>query len=235
MNVVSEFLTDPRAANGAGPNLETSPMSDERTLKEARDQYFLDNGFGPDGGYSAAWVDFKLGSLPFPIPNSDPRRDAVRFHDLHHVLTGYTTDFAGELEISAWEIGAGCKRAWFAWQINLGGLAGGLFIAPRLTARAFARGLASGSLYGSDYESILTQTVGETRTQLRLDEAVPALGVRGAALLGIAGIVGLVWGLIQFMLLLPLVPFGLLAGRIKNAQRAKNAPSSSELPATSTR
>lgn len=79
------------------------------TMREARAIYFEVNGFGADGGYGDAWVDFKLGPLPVPFPNTRARVRAVRYHDLHHVLTGYDTNTIGEFEISAWELGAGCK------------------------------------------------------------------------------------------------------------------------------
>ena len=75
-------------------------------LRDARRLYFDANHFGADGGYGDKWVDFKLGKVPFPIPNSPGRVRAVRFHDLHHVLTGYDTSTIGEFEISAWEIAA---------------------------------------------------------------------------------------------------------------------------------
>src|SRR5690349_999095 len=105
------------------------------TLGEALRRYFDDNGFGEDGGYGAAWVDFMLGPIPFPFPNTDPRRRAVRYHDLHHIVTGYRTDFLGELEISAWEIGSGCRDFVAAWQLNLGGMGGGVLFCPRRTFR----------------------------------------------------------------------------------------------------
>ncbi|HSO31503.1 MAG TPA: hypothetical protein VLT33_03275, partial [Labilithrix sp.] len=69
------------------------PYPPDLTMRAARALYFENNGFGADGGYGAAWVDFKLGPLPFPFPNTPQRIDAVKFHDLHHVLTGYDTDF----------------------------------------------------------------------------------------------------------------------------------------------
>jgi hypothetical protein len=80
------------------------------TLAHARDDYFRVNGFGANGGYDDAWVDFKLGPIPMPFPNTPSRKRAVRFHDLHHALTGYATDVRGEFEISAWEIGSGCAE-----------------------------------------------------------------------------------------------------------------------------
>src|SRR5262249_54266001 len=101
------------------------------TLRAARAAFFEANGFGADGGYSAKWVDFKLGPIPMAFPNTASRVRAVRYHDLHHVLTGYATDLRGEFEISAWELGAGCKDFWMAWQLNLAGLAGGMLMIPR--------------------------------------------------------------------------------------------------------
>ena len=82
----------------------------DMTMRTARDLYFDVNGFGADGGYSEPWVDFKLGPLPLPFPNTAGRIAAVKFHDLHHVLTGYETNAIGEFEISAWELGAGCAK-----------------------------------------------------------------------------------------------------------------------------
>ena len=84
------------------------------TMREALDQYFRDNDFGEDGGYSADWVKLKIGPIPFAFPNTPARRRAVRFHDLHHFLTGYQTDWVGEAEIAAWEVATGCKDMWAA-------------------------------------------------------------------------------------------------------------------------
>src|SRR5262245_39608544 len=114
--------------------------ADTMTMREARKVYFEANGFGETGGYEDDWVDFKLGPLPMPFPNTKARKEAVRYHDLHHILTGYDTDIVGEFEISAWEIAAGCKTMAAAWALNLGGMAGGLFRAPRRVFAAFVRG-----------------------------------------------------------------------------------------------
>ncbi|PYS76753.1 MAG: hypothetical protein DMF66_12990 [Acidobacteria bacterium] len=60
-----------------------------------------------DGGYSDAWVKLKLWRMPIWFPNTEGRRRAVRFHDVHHVLTEYPTTWRGEFEIAAWEIATG--------------------------------------------------------------------------------------------------------------------------------
>ncbi len=111
------------------------------TVGEARSRYFAEAGFPSDGGYAAKFVQLaKLGPIPLGFPNSDARRKAVVMHDLHHVATGYKTDWTGEAEISAWEIASGCGRLWFAWYINLLGMTLGWVVNPGATWRAWVRG-----------------------------------------------------------------------------------------------
>lgn len=141
----------------------------EQPLHEARADYFARNDFGDDGGYAARFAWFEMGPLRVPILNTAQRRYAVRYHDLHHIATGYPTDWRGEFEISGFEIGAGCGRAWFAWHINLGGLLGGLVFARERTVRAFYRGRQCRCLYGEDTEALLTDTVGQARRRMGLD------------------------------------------------------------------
>lgn len=165
-----------------------------------------------------------MGPIPFPFPNTAGRVAAVRFHDLHHVLTGYDTDFLGELEISAWEIGANCRGQLFAWQINLGGLAGGMLFAPRRTAAAFFRGLCSQTLYGQGYPSLLSETVDAVRA--RQLGPVQSPNLRAWLLLLAATLAGLVIGVLQFVLLLPLVPVGLLTNVLRARSESQRAPHS---------
>ncbi|MEX2209047.1 MAG: hypothetical protein WEF50_22750 [Myxococcota bacterium] len=146
------------------------------TVGEARARYFERAGFPPDGGYAASFVALgKLGPIPLGFPNTDSRRRAVVMHDLHHVATGYETDWAGEGEISAWEISAGCGRYPFAWFINLQGMVMGWFVGPGRTWRAWVRGRHSRSLYAEGYsDALLRETVGSLRARLGLDRPAPA-------------------------------------------------------------
>jgi ubiquinone biosynthesis protein Coq4 len=98
--------------------LTTLTYDDDETLGHARARYWEANGFGDDGGYSKTWEIVKLGPVPIPIRNIEARKEAIRFHDLHHVVTGYDTDFTGEAEISAWELAAGCSDKWVAWLLG---------------------------------------------------------------------------------------------------------------------
>jgi hypothetical protein len=160
----------PIAASAAG-RIRRVAYDPAGSLADARRVYFEANGFPPDGGYQAEWVDFALGPIPMPFPNTDGRRRAVVIHDLHHVLTGYATDIYGEAEISAWELAAGCKGMLAAWALDLGGMALGVLIAPRRTFRAWVRGRRSRTLYGVPLDAaLLDRTVGEVRGEMGVDQ-----------------------------------------------------------------
>ena len=175
-----------------------------QTLARARDDYFRVNGFGDDGGYNADWVDFKLGPIPMPFPNTPSRKRAVRYHDLHHALTGYATDLTGEFEISAWEIGSGCADHVAAWYLNLSGMVGGLLSAPRRTVAAFVRGRRSRNLYRVAYDdALLGRTVGEMRHELGLDAPPARAGAGDVAWLTLASLAGLAIGLVMLAMLIP--------------------------------
>lgn len=139
-----------------------------QTLRQARQAYFERAGFD-ESGYTDRWVKLPVGRFHLYFPNSKSRQRCLPRHDLHHVLTGYATDWRGECQISAWEIGAGCGRYWFAWFINLQGFALGLLRWPRLTWRAFKRGRASRSLYdGRELDPLLDRPVEEIRAALEI-------------------------------------------------------------------
>lgn len=185
----------------------------EQIMHEARLQYFRANGFGDDGGYhkKIEWV--KLGPVKLPIFNVPARVYALRFHDMHHVLTGYATDWGGEFEISAWECAAGCYDAWVAWALNLGGFAAGLVVMPRRTLRAFLRGRYSRSLYRHAARNLEGETVGELRTFTGLDRSPGIWRARDLGWLAVVTPVALVWGAVQVgvmlaVLLAPLVVIG---------------------------
>ncbi|WP_437958091.1 hypothetical protein WME76_43625 [Sorangium sp. So ce119] len=190
------------------------------TMRQARAIYFDVNRFGADGGYGDAWVDFKLGPLPVPFPNTHARVRAVRYHDLHHVLTGYDTNTIGEFEISAWEIGAGCKDFVAAWQLNLGGLFAGLLSAPRRTVRAFFRGRRSETLYGRPFEALLDRTVGELRREMRVDAPSSGPAASDVLWLALASLAGLAVGVLGFAFVLVVAPIGIVNLALRRRRQA---------------
>lgn len=175
----------------------------DQTLRAALRRYFDDNGFGASGGYEDDWVDFKVGPLPLPFPNTASRKRAVRLHDLHHIVTGFTTDLAGEFEIAAWEIASGYRDHVAAWHLNLAGLFVGALTMPRRTFRAFVQGRHMENFYARDYESLLDLSVGDARSQVGAHAAVPPVTAGDATLFGLAVLAGGVVATVQLAVGLP--------------------------------
>jgi hypothetical protein len=143
------------------------------SLRAARGRYFTASGLG-EGGYEDKWVRLAVGPVRFAFPNTAGRVRAVRYHDLHHVVTGYATDWTGEAEIGAWEIASGCRDLLAAWVLNLYAMQIGLWFAPRAVWRAFARGRHSRNLYAEPWsEALLDESVGAMRRRLALDREPP--------------------------------------------------------------
>jgi len=169
--------------------------SDSERVHDARRRYFSDNAFGDDGGYGSSWVKLKLGPIPFGLPNTAARKRAVPLHDLHHVATGYATDWTGEGEISAWEIASNCRHHTAAWLLNLGAFSFGLVIAPRRAYRAFIRGRHSDNLYRGEFgEGLLALSVGELRARLRLATNEPTATLGDRVAFAFSALVATLWG-----------------------------------------
>jgi hypothetical protein len=152
------------------PMTAFDPLPNE-TLREARSRYFEANRFGANGGYDDPFVKVTLGPLEVPIPNTKGRVRAVRFHDLHHILTGYDTDLRGEAEIGAWELASGCADHYAAWVLNFGAMSIGALLIPRRIWEAFRRGLKSKNLYRETFdEALLERKVSEMQVSLGLNE-----------------------------------------------------------------
>jgi hypothetical protein len=180
--------------------------SPELTLRDARARYFELNNFGKDGGYEDRWVKVKVGVFPLWFPNLPSRRRAVRYHDLHHILTEYGTTWRGEAEIGAWEVATGGGATAVGWLLDLLAFAVGLVIHPRGVYRAFLRGRHSANLFRARFDdALLAQEVGVMRRELRLGGGVRAsVGDKAAfvawALAGVATYLASI-----FVLVAPLV------------------------------
>ena len=144
----------------------------QMTLSDARDRYFNLNGFGRDGGYQERWIKVTVWHIPICLPNTEGRRRAVKLHDLHHVLTEYPTTWRGEAEISAWEIGSGGLRRYYAgWVLDLMNVAQGFVVNPRGVNSAFMHGRRTLNLYDLEFhDELLHGRVGDFRERLRLDQ-----------------------------------------------------------------
>lgn len=124
----------------------------------------------PQNAYTSKTFVIKVGPLPLHFPNSRSRVKVARFHDLHHLLTGYPANWVGEAEIGAWEIATGCRQYFIAWFLNFGAMIVGLFLQPGKVIRAFERGRKTKKnlYYDFDYEELLEKRLPEIRTMIGL-------------------------------------------------------------------
>jgi hypothetical protein len=95
-------------------------------------------------------VPVYTGCMLVPLPNIETRRRYLKYHDIHHLVTGYSVGRIGEGEVSAWELGAGSAFVSPALGVmNLIALSTGLFLEPKRMWRAFIRGCTSRTLYSA--------------------------------------------------------------------------------------
>lgn len=150
--------------------MQTQFYSNEMKIKDALQIYFATYHFS-DGGYNDKYFKIKIGPIFIPVPNSKSRLKAVKFHDIHHLLTEYTALWKGEVEIGAWEIASGCGRFFIAWFLNFGSFSIGLFLYPKALFNAFMKGrrVKTNLYYNYSYdEQLLNRTVGELRRELEI-------------------------------------------------------------------
>ncbi len=147
----------------------------ELTVGAARAAFFRANGFPADGGYEDEFAEADFGPLRYRVPNTRARGRALMVHDLHHVATGYPTDWRGEAEISAWELGSrlGVTHP-YAWITVLFGVFTGILGHLGATFRAFTRGRRSENLYGERFDpEWLKRRLSTLRAELSVSEEPP--------------------------------------------------------------
>ncbi len=144
---------------------EPPARADER-VRGARDRYLELNGFTTES-YTAPTFTLKFLGVRLSLPNTKARQRAIPLHDLHHVATGYGTDFTGEAEIGAWELRAGCTSL-ITYYLNGMAVLIGLAIAPRRVLRAFSAARGHRTLYRqqAQLDELLVLTVGELRARV---------------------------------------------------------------------
>jgi len=138
-------------------------------VQAARDRYLAEHGLRVEE-YDAPRFEVRLRGWKIRLPNPSSRRKAVALHDLHHVATGLPADWSGEMQVSAWEVGAGLGGLWVAWLICFPLFILGLVAQPRSTWRSYRAGRSCRSLFawGAPLSQLLALEVGELRERLGL-------------------------------------------------------------------
>jgi hypothetical protein len=122
-------------------------MSDP-TLDAELAAFYRRSGFGEVVGARPCTVKVYTGCLLVPLPNIETRHTYLKYHDLHHLITGYSVGRIGEGEVSAWELGTGSMAVSpVLGLMNLIALSTGLVLQRRRMWKAFVRGCASRNLY----------------------------------------------------------------------------------------
>ena len=118
------------------------------TLQDELTAFYKKCGFGEVIGARPCTVPVYTGCLLVPMPNIEARQRYLKYHDLHHLVTGYSVGRIGEGEVSAWELGT---RSLFVspalGAMNLIALSTGLVLKPKRMWRAVRRGRRSRNLY----------------------------------------------------------------------------------------
>jgi len=127
-------------------------------------------GFGEDTGKRSCSVPVYTGCLLVPLPNIETRYKYLKYHDLHHIMTGYSVGRIGEGEVSSWELGTGSfLRNPLLGVMNLIALSTGLVLKPARMWRAYLRGCQSRNLYAAKTRKAVDANQWESIGQLSAD------------------------------------------------------------------
>ena len=118
------------------------------SLDDTLSVFYRKHGFGETIGRRPLTVPVYTGCMLVPLPNIETRRRFLKYHDLHHLITGYSVGRIGEGEVSAWELGTGSMFVSPTLGVmNLIALSTGLVLEPKRMWRAYLRGCRSRNLY----------------------------------------------------------------------------------------
>jgi hypothetical protein len=117
------------------------------TVKEALIGFYKFNSLNLTQDFESHCVRVYIGCILAPVPNINSRKKYLKFHDMHHIMSGYGIDRVGESEISAWELGSRSCRKPLISVMNLFALSTGFILSPKKVISAFYRGCRSKNLY----------------------------------------------------------------------------------------
>jgi hypothetical protein len=151
------------------------PAISSMSMREARELYFKRNGFSV-AAYSAPTFTLKFLGIPVTFPSTTNRKRALPLHDLHHIVTGYGTDWIGEAEISAWELRAGgrslARFGMVVYWLDGSGVILGMLFSPRRVWRAFCAGGGQRTLFNESepFDTVLEMSVDALRRRLGIPQ-----------------------------------------------------------------
>jgi hypothetical protein len=140
------------------------------TARQAIEDFYQTERLPSDGGTDDNWVWVRAFGWPVPLPNIQARARLIPYHDLHHVVTGYRTDEAGEAEVAAWCLGTGGGPL-LGQVYDLGAFLIGLVQFPIRTSVAFYRGRQCRNLYRSPANKWMDWSLADLRHHTHAGDA----------------------------------------------------------------
>ena len=135
--------------------------------RTALQEFYATEGLPPHGNLTV-WVDWvTVFGVHLPLPNIFGRYKVLPYHDLHHLVTAYGTDEAGECEVGAWTLATG-GGPWLGLIYDTMTTTLGFVRFPRRTLAAWRRGRASRNLYAYPLGDLLEMDVAAVRALARI-------------------------------------------------------------------
>ena len=123
----------------------------------------------PDHGNVDVWVDWvTLFGVKLPFPNIMGRSKVLPYHDLHHLVTGYGADEAGEYEVGAWCLAAGGEPL-VGYVYDVPAVLLGLIRFRKRTLAAWKRGRDGQTLYHLPIDQLMEMTVDELKALAQVE------------------------------------------------------------------
>jgi len=124
----------------------------------------------PTHGNQTVWVDWvTVFGVQLPLLNIFGRARVLPYHDLHHLVTGYRTDEAGECELGAWTLACGSGpllgKVYDTMTATLG-----LIRFRERTVAAWRRGKRCQTLYAYPIDTLLEMEMDALRSLTGMDE-----------------------------------------------------------------
>lgn len=144
--------------------------NEQTLIKDALAEMFLRFNI-PNNAYTAKTFRISVGLFGIHLPNLPSRVKVARYHDIHHIITGYPANWKGEAEIGIWELVTGCRDSFIAWFLNSGAVLVGLLLYPKAVWRAFLRAKKTKTnlYYNFEYDSLLNMSIKEVRQLVGID------------------------------------------------------------------
>lgn len=132
--------------------------------------FYRRHGFGETIGARPLTVPVYTGCMLVPLPNIETRHRYLKYHDLHHLVTGFSVGRIGEGQISAWELASGSMReSPTLGLMNLIALSTGWVLDRKKMWAAFCLGRRSRNLYSQAARDQVEKETWADTVQLRKD------------------------------------------------------------------